>query len=81
MELCCQRNLPLIFLQNIIPNYPDSLSMEEQACLIKDQAKMMSAVACAEVNFHGIFFRCEKIDLCVNYYILWLSLSALLKLK
>ena len=55
--------------------------MEEQACLIKDQAKMMSAVACAEVNFHGIFFRCEKIDLCVNHYILWLSLSALLKIK
>lgn len=77
MELCCQRNLPLIFLQNITPNYPDSLSMEEQACLIKDQAKMMSAVACAEVNFHG----CEKFDLCVNYYILWLSLSALLKIK
>lgn len=49
VELCCQRNLPLIFLQNITPNYPDSLSMEEQACLIKDQAKMMSAVACAEV--------------------------------
>lgn len=61
MELCCQRNLPLIFLQNITPNYPDSLSMEEQACLIKDQAKMMSAVACAEVNFHGIFLGVKRL--------------------
>ena len=61
MELCCQRNLPLIFLQNITPNYPDSFSVEEQACLIKDQAKMMSAVACAEVNFHGILLGVKRL--------------------
>lgn len=35
--------------------------MEEQACLIKDQAKMMSAVACAEVNFFGIFLGVKRL--------------------
>ncbi|XP_020632800.1 probable methylcrotonoyl-CoA carboxylase beta chain, mitochondrial isoform X1 [Orbicella faveolata] len=49
VELCCQRNIPLIFLQNTLPQAPSNLSVEANACLIKDQAKMMSAVACAQV--------------------------------
>ncbi|XP_022804245.1 methylcrotonoyl-CoA carboxylase beta chain, mitochondrial-like [Stylophora pistillata] len=49
VELCCQRNIPLLFLQNIVPQTPATSSAENSACLIKDQAKMMSAVACAQV--------------------------------
>lgn len=49
VELCCQRNIPLVFLQNTAPQSPAGLSVEERARLIKDQAKMMSAVACAQV--------------------------------
>ena len=49
MELCCQRNIPLVFLQNIIPQSSADLTVEKRASLIKDQAKMMSAVACAQV--------------------------------
>ena len=49
VELCCQRNIPLVFLQNTAPQSPAGLSVEERAHLIKDQAKMMSAVACAQV--------------------------------
>lgn len=49
VELCSQRNIPLVFLQNTVPKFTESLPIEEQACLIKDQAKMMSAVACAQV--------------------------------
>ena len=49
MELCCQRNIPLVFLQNIVPQSSADLTVEKRACLIKDQAKMMSAVACAQV--------------------------------
>ncbi|KAL9951122.1 hypothetical protein ACROYT_G043726 [Oculina patagonica] len=49
IELCCQRNIPVVFLQNTVPQTPAGLSVEQRACLIKDQAKMMSAVACAQV--------------------------------
>ena len=40
-----------MFLQNTVPQTPAGLSVEQSACLIKDQAKMMSAVACAQVKF------------------------------
>ena len=56
MELCCQRNIPLVFLQNIIPQSSADLTVEKRACLIKDQAKMMSAVACAQVFVFQVDF-------------------------
>ncbi|XP_031561155.1 methylcrotonoyl-CoA carboxylase beta chain, mitochondrial-like [Actinia tenebrosa] len=48
IDLCCQRSIPIVFLQNIIQEGPssDGAKMGE---LIKDQAKMMHAVACAQV--------------------------------
>ena len=49
VELCCQRNVPLLFLQNTLPQTHAGLPVENSACLIKDQAKLMSAVACAQV--------------------------------
>ena len=49
VELCCQRNIPLVFLQNTAPQSLAGLSVEARACVIKDQAKMMTAVACAQV--------------------------------
>lgn len=58
VELCCQRNIPLVFLQNTLPQSPTGLSVEENACLIKDLAKMMSAVACAQV-WHLVYI--EKV--------------------
>ena len=59
MELCCQRNIPLVFLQNTAPQSLAGLSLEERACVIKDQAKMMTAVACAQVCNKPIW---RKID-------------------
>ena len=49
VELCCQRKIPIVFLQNIVKEAPSSDS-EQMAVTIKDQAKMMHAVACSEVQ-------------------------------
>lgn len=49
IELCYQRNIPIVFLQNIVQEGPSS-DGAEMGELIKDQAKMMQAVARAEVR-------------------------------
>jgi 3-methylcrotonyl-CoA carboxylase beta subunit len=47
IELCCQRNIPLLFLQNIT-GFMVGRKYEESG-IIKDGAKMVMAVACAKV--------------------------------
>jgi 3-methylcrotonyl-CoA carboxylase beta subunit len=47
IELCCQRNVPLIFLQNITGFMVGS--NVERTGIAKHGAKMVAAVACAEV--------------------------------
>ena len=47
IELCCQRNIPLIFLQNIT-GFMVGQKYEEQG-IAKDGAKLVMAVACAKV--------------------------------
>jgi len=47
IELCCQRNIPLIFLQNITGFMVGS--KYEQEGIAKHGAKMVTAVACAKV--------------------------------
>lgn len=47
IELCCQRNIPLIFLQNITGFMVGS--KYEQEGIAKHGAKMVNAVACAKV--------------------------------
>jgi len=47
IELCCQRNIPLVFLQNISGFMVGSAY--EAGGIAKDGAKMVNAVACAKV--------------------------------
>ncbi len=47
IELCCQRNIPLVFLQNISGFMVGS--KYEAGGIAKDGAKMVNAVACAKV--------------------------------
>jgi len=47
IELCCQQNIPLIFLQNITGFMVGSKA--EQGGIAKNGAKMVMAVACAKV--------------------------------
>lgn len=47
IELCCQRNIPLVFLQNI--NGFMVGKQYEAGGIAKDGAKMVTAVACAQV--------------------------------
>lgn len=47
VELCCQRGIPLVFLQNITGFMVGKKS--EQGGIAKDGAKMVTAVACAKV--------------------------------
>ncbi len=47
IELCCQRNLPLVFLQNV-PGFMVGQKVEAEG-IAKHGAKMVSAVACAKV--------------------------------
>jgi len=47
IELCCQRNIPLVFLQNITGFMVGSKF--EQSGIAKHGAKMVTAVACANV--------------------------------
>jgi 3-methylcrotonyl-CoA carboxylase beta subunit len=47
IELCCQRNIPLVFLQNITGFMVGS--KYEAGGIAKDGAKMVTAVACARV--------------------------------
>jgi 3-methylcrotonyl-CoA carboxylase beta subunit len=47
VELCCQRGLPLVFLQNITGFMVGSRA--EAGGIAKDGAKMVTAVACAQV--------------------------------
>lgn len=47
IELCCTRNIPLIFLQNIM-GFMVGKKAEEEG-IAKDGAKMVMAVACAKV--------------------------------
>ncbi|MCW8917092.1 MAG: methylcrotonoyl-CoA carboxylase [Magnetovibrio sp.] len=47
IELCCQRNLPLVFLQNV-PGFMVGQKVEGEG-IAKHGAKMVTAVACANV--------------------------------
>ncbi len=47
IELCCQRNIPLVFLQNITGFMVGAKA--EAGGIAKDGAKMVTAVACARV--------------------------------
>ncbi|MSQ73894.1 MAG: methylcrotonoyl-CoA carboxylase [Betaproteobacteria bacterium] len=47
IELCCQRNVPLVFLQNITGFMVGAKA--ESGGIAKDGAKMVTAVACARV--------------------------------
>ena len=47
VEICCQRKIPIVFLQNIC--HPKDLTHEAAAVLLKEKAKMMSVVANAQV--------------------------------
>ena len=47
IELCCQRNIPLVFLQNIAGFMVGK--KYESSGIAKDGAKMVTAVACAKV--------------------------------
>lgn len=47
IELCCQRNIPLIFFQNIMGFMVGK--RYEEGGIAKDGAKMVTAVACAQV--------------------------------
>lgn len=47
IELCCQRNIPLVFLQNITGFMVGS--KYESGGIAKDGAKLVTAVACAKV--------------------------------
>lgn len=47
IELCCQRNIPLVFLQNITGFMVGS--KYERGGIAKDGAKMVMAVSCAKV--------------------------------
>ena len=47
IELCCQRNIPLVFLQNITGFMVGAKA--ETGGIAKDGAKMVTAVACARV--------------------------------
>src|SRR5262249_58636020 len=47
IELCCQRRIPLLFLQNIAGFMVGS--QYEAGGIAKDGAKMVTAVACARV--------------------------------
>lgn len=47
IELCCQRNIPLVFLQNIMGFMVGKRA--EAGGIAKDGAKMVTAVACANV--------------------------------
>ena len=47
VELCCQRNIPIIFLQNVVD--PVNLSLEDAAALLKEKGKMMSVIANSNV--------------------------------
>lgn len=47
IELCCQRKIPLVFLQNV-PGFMVGKRYEAQG-IAKDGAKLVSAVACANV--------------------------------
>ena len=50
VELCSQRDIPLVFCQNTVPQANSELTADQRACLLKDQAKLMTAVACAQVG-------------------------------
>lgn len=47
IEICCQRKIPVVFLQNI--SHPKEMTHEAAADLLKEKAKMMSVVANAQV--------------------------------
>ncbi|XP_033117051.1 methylcrotonoyl-CoA carboxylase beta chain, mitochondrial-like [Anneissia japonica] len=52
VEICCQRKIPIIFLQNTIPEDPEidgKLDSESLGDLLRARAKMVAVVACAAV--------------------------------
>ncbi|XP_038068954.1 methylcrotonoyl-CoA carboxylase beta chain, mitochondrial-like [Patiria miniata] len=51
VELCCHRRIPLIFLQNLTSDasMPETEDGEAMGNVIRNRAKMMMAVACAQV--------------------------------
>ena len=49
IELCCQRNIPLLFLQNITGFMVGKEA--EAGGIAKHGAKLVTAVACAQVKF------------------------------
>ncbi len=48
IELCCQRRIPLLFLQNIT-GFMVGTAVREPAASPRDGAKLVTAVACAQV--------------------------------
>ncbi|XP_050816986.1 methylcrotonoyl-CoA carboxylase beta chain, mitochondrial-like isoform X4 [Gopherus flavomarginatus] len=52
VQLCSQRSIPILFLQNTAPHAPEPTSLsqaEDHTNRLKAQASMMAAVACAAV--------------------------------
>ncbi|XP_071952216.1 biotin-dependent 3-methylcrotonyl-coenzyme A carboxylase beta1 subunit-like [Antedon mediterranea] len=52
VEICSQRNIPIIFLQNTLPEDPDidgKLDSEALGDLLRARAKMVAVVACTSV--------------------------------
>ncbi|XP_065265644.1 methylcrotonoyl-CoA carboxylase beta chain, mitochondrial-like [Emys orbicularis] len=52
VQLCSQRSIPILFLQNTAPHAPEPASLsqaEDHTNRLKAQASMMAAVACAAV--------------------------------
>ena len=54
IELCCQRNIPLLFLQNITGFMVGKEA--EAGGIAKHGAKLVTAVACAQVSCKICFF-------------------------
>ena len=54
IELCCQRNIPLLFLQNITGFMVGKEA--EAGGIAKHGAKLVTAVACAQVSGEICFF-------------------------
>jgi acetyl-CoA carboxylase carboxyltransferase component len=58
IELCCQRQIPLIFLQNI-SGFMVGTDAEREG-IAKNGAKLVTAVACANVPKFTVVSRCVE---------------------
>jgi 3-methylcrotonyl-CoA carboxylase beta subunit len=61
VELCCQRNIPILFMQNITGFMVGQKSENEG--IAKNGAKLVTAVACAKVQLACSFYKHCKICL------------------